>query len=193
MAQRARTASTVKTPAGGARRGRPPGSTSTKAAATAKPAKGRQPAGPTPAATRRTAAAAALAPKVSKDELRAQLEKLERTVATLRARSRDAVRAAKQATARIEELEAELAAKPAATASQPAKRAPKPAAKADAPVAPKKTRARRGQALSDERDPGDAVPPGVAVAEPEPMDEEATTAFENLEAHLHPANESAGS
>ena len=145
-----------------------------------------------PAATRRKPAAAP-APKVSKDELRAQVEKLERTVATLRARSREAVRAAKQATARIEELEAQLAARPAATASQPARRAPKPAAKADAPVAPRKTRARRGQAGSDERDPGDAVPPGVAVAEPEPMDEEAATAFENLQAHLHSADEPAGS
>ncbi len=193
MAQRARIASTVKTPAGGGRRGRPPGSTSAKAAAAAKSAKGSRPAVPTPAATRRTAAAAAPAPKVSKDELRAQVEKLERTVATLRARSRDAVRAAKQATARIEELEAELAARPAATASQPARRAPKPPAKADAPVAPRKTRARRGQALSDDRDPGDAVPPGVAVAEPKPMDEEAATAFENLQAHLHPADEPAGS
>lgn len=193
MAQRARIASTVQTPAGGARRGRPPGSTSAKAAATAKPAKGLQPAVATPAVTRRTAAAAAPAPKLSKDELRAQVEKLEHTVATLRARSREAVRAAKQATARIEELEAQLAAKPATTASQPAKRAPKPAAKADAPAAPRKTRARRGQAMSDERDPGDAVPPGVAVAEPELMDEEATTAFENLQAHLHPADEPAGS
>ncbi len=193
MAQRARIASTVKAPAGGARRGRPPGSTSAKAAATAKPAKGRQPAVAPPAATRRTLAAAASVPKVSKDELRAQVEKLERTASRLRARSRDAVRAAKQATARIEELEAELAAKPAAAAPQPAKRAPKPATKADAPVAPRKTRARRGQAMSDERDPGDAVPPGVAVAEPEPMDEEATTAFENLQAHLHPADEPAGS
>ncbi len=193
MAQRAKIASTTKTPAGGARRGRPPGSTSAKAAAAAKPAKGRQPAVAPPAATRRTAAAAAPAPKVSKDELRAQVEKLERTVATLRARSREAVRAAKQATARIEELEAQLAAKPAATAPRAASRTPKPAAKADAPVAPRKTRARRGQAVSDERDPGDAVPPGVAVAEPEPMDEEATTAFENLQAHLHPADEPAGS
>ena len=192
MAQRARIASTTKTSAGGARRGRPPGSTSAKAAAAAKPAKGRQQPVAPPASTRRTAAAAP-APKLSKDELRAQVEKLERTVATLRARSRDAVRAAKQATDRIEELEAELAAKPVATASQPARRAPKPAAKADAPVAPRKTRARRGQATSDERDPGDAVPPGVAVAAPEPMDEGATTAFENLQAHLHPVDEPAGS
>ena len=193
MAQRARTASTTKTQASGAKRGRPPGSTSAKAAATAKPTKGRRAAVTPPAATRRRPAAAAPAPKVSKDELRAQVEKLERTVATLRARSREAVRAAKQATARIEELEAQLAAKPAATAPRAASRTPKPAAKADALMARRKTRARRGQAGSDERDPGDAVPPGVAVAEPEPMDEEATTAFENLQAHLHPADEPAGS
>ena len=196
MAQRARIASTVKTPAGGARRGRPPGSTSAKAAAAKKPAKGRRPAVAPPAAPRPKPAAAAPAPKVSKDELRALVEKLERTVATLRARSRDSVRAAKQATARIEELEAQLAARPAATAAQPAKpakRASKPAAKAEVPAAPRKTKARRGQAMSYERDPGDAVPPGVAVAEPEPMDKEATKAFENLQAHLHPADEPAGS
>ena len=193
MAQRAKTARTTKTPAGGARRGRPPGSTSAKAAAAAKPAKGRRPAVTPPAATRRKPTAVAPAPKVSKDELRAQVEKLERTVATLRARSRDAVRAVKEALAKVEELEARLAAKPTATASQPARRAPKPPAKADAPVAPRMTRARRGQAMSDDRDPGDAVPPGVAVAEPEPMDKEATTAFENLQAHLHPADEPAGS
>ncbi len=193
MAQRAKIASTVKPPAGGARRGRPPGSTSAKAAAAAKAAKGRQPASAPPAATRRTPATAVPAPKVSKDELRAQVEKLEHTVATLRARSRDAVRATKQATARIEELEAQLAAKPAATAPQPADRTPKPATKGNKQAAPKKTRARRGQATSDGRDPGDAVPPGVAVADPEPMDAEAATAFENLQTHLHSADEPAGS
>ena len=180
MAQRAKITSTVKTPPGGARRGRPPGSTSAKAAA-----------------IRRPPAAASPAPKVSKDELRAQMEKLERTVATLRARSRDAVRTAKQAAARIEELEAELAAKkapkPEATASRAATRTPKPAPKAAMQAAPRKAKVRRGKTQSGERDPGDAVLPGVAVVEPEPMDEEAATAFENLQEHLHPANEQAGS
>ncbi len=47
--------------------------------------------------------------------------------------------------------------------------------------------------MSHDRDPGDALPPRVAVAEPEPMHEEATKAFENLQAHLHPADEPAGS
>ena len=196
MAQRAKTASTTKTPAGGARRGRPPGSTSTKPSA-AKVLRGRQAAAAQPAAIRRMPAAASPAPKVSKDELRAQVEKLERTVATLRTRSREAVRAAKQATARIEELEAQLAAKEqaakqAATAPWVATRTPKPASKTGTQAAPRKARSRRGQTLSDERDPGDAVPPGVAVAEPEPMDEQAATAFENLQAHFNPADEQAG-
>ncbi len=136
--------------------------------------------------------------KVSKDELRAQVEKLERTVATLRTRSREAVRAAKQATARIEELEAQLAAKqqtlkPAPTAPRAAARTPKPATSADTQAASRKTRSRRGQTLTDERDPGDAVPPSVAVAEPEPMDEEATNALESLQAQLHPMDEPVGS
>ena len=198
MARHAKIASTVKTPAGGTRRGRPPWSTSTKAGATSRAVKGRQPAIAKPvAATRHMPAVTSPTPKISKDELRAQVEKLERTVATLRARSRDAVRAAKHAAARIEDLEAQLAAKEqtpklAATAPRTATRTPKPVAKADMPPAPRKAKARRGQSLSKERDPGDAVPPGVAVAEPEPMDEEAATAFENLQEHLHPADDQVG-
>jgi hypothetical protein len=35
-----------------------------------------------------------------------------------------------------------------------------------------------------EIDPGDAVPPGVAVEEPAALDLEAETALENLEEHL---------
>ena len=53
-------------------------------------------------------------------------------------------------------------------------------------------KSRRGQTLSDERDPGDAVPPGVAVQDPEPMDEEAAAAFENLQTQLRPAGGEAG-
>lgn len=160
--------------------------------------KGRQAAIAKPAAVRRTPVAASPAPKVSKDELRAQVEKLERTVAMLRARSRDAVRAAKQSAARIEELGPQLAAKeqaprPEATASRAGTRTPKPAANAATQAASRTAKARRGQTLSDERDPGDAVPPGVVVAEPEAVDDEATTAFENLQAHLHPADEPAES
>src|SRR3954447_20699440 len=66
-------------------------------------------------ATTRTAATSkgagtALAPtKVSKDELRARIEKLEHANAALRAKSRDAVREAKTAAARIAELEDQVA------------------------------------------------------------------------------------
>ena len=38
--------------------------------------------------------------------------------------------------------------------------------------------------LATEIDPGDAVPEGVAVQEPAPLDEEAETALENLTEHL---------
>jgi len=49
------------------------------------------------------------APVVSKDELRAQVQKLEQTNATLRAKSRETTRAAKTAAARVAELEDEVA------------------------------------------------------------------------------------
>ena len=49
------------------------------------------------------------APVVSKDELRAQLEKAQTTITTLRTKSREASRAAKEAAARIAELEAKVA------------------------------------------------------------------------------------
>ena len=53
--------------------------------------------------------AAAKAPVVSKDELRAQLEKAQTTITTLRTKSREATRAAKEAAARIASLEAKVA------------------------------------------------------------------------------------
>ena len=105
------------------------------------------------AVSKRASAAPAPEPKVSKEELRARLEKLERANAALRAKSREANRAAKTAAARIAELEDQVA------------------------------------QLERERgiDPGDAVPPGVAVEEPallDALDAEAETALENLEHHL---------
>ena len=112
-------------------------------------------------------------PPVSKGELRLQVEKLERMVATMRAKSREAAKGAKLATARIAELEATVAAFEQAPA--PPKAAAKMAAK------PPARGRRRGV------DPGDAVPPGVAVQDPEPMDAEAEAAFENLKSHLRPA------
>ena len=139
------------------------------AAGTAKPTRG------TPAAASGAKkAAAAPAPKPSKDELRAQVEKLERANALLRARSRESGRIAKTAAARIAELEDQVAQfeKNEKKLSQPASavRGRKPA---------DRTRPRHR-----EIDPGDAVPPGVAVQEPAPLDEEAETARDNLEEHL---------
>jgi hypothetical protein len=113
--------------------------------------------------------------KVSKDELRAQVEKLEQANAALRARSREANRSAKAAVARIAELEAQVARLEKQVAVQTVR------AESSRPAAPPKGR-RRVQ--HREIDPGDAVPPGVAVAEPASPDLEAELARENLEEHL---------
>ena len=129
---------------------------------------------PTPASSRRNATPPVLQkPMVSKDDLRAQVAKLENTIATLRTRSRKLTRSAKQASARIAELETQLASTQAATP----------------PVAGKPAKAARGtRAATGSRrrpiDPGDAVPPGVAVMEPEPPDEEARAAKDALTSHL---------
>jgi hypothetical protein len=126
------------------------------------------------AAPKRTPVAAPPAPKISKDELRTQVEKLEGTVATLRTKNREANRAAKTAAARIAELEEQVAQfeKQAVAQTAPAKRGLKPS-----PVA----RSNRG---SKGIDPGDAVPPGVAVEESGALDQEAVIARENLDEHL---------
>ena len=131
---------------------------------------GTNPAPNTPRSTSKPAKAAAKAPvarppMVSKDELRAQVEKLEQTVATLRAKSREATKAAKASAARIAELEDEVATLEKQVASQ---------------AVSAKRSAKRERRI----DPGDAVPPGVAVVEPEPLDGEAERALENLEEHL---------
>ena len=132
---------------------------------------------PLPKATRATKAAARApaappAPKVSKDELRAQVGKLEQLVATLRAKSREANKVAKAATGRISELEAHVA--------QLEKNAAAPAPLSE----PKPTKPARAKRQSREIDAGAVVPPGVAVQQPAPPDEEAETALENLEEHL---------
>ena len=104
---------------------------------------------------------------VTKGELRAQMEKFEQTIVTLRTKSREANRAAKLATARIAELEDEVARLEKQVASQAA--------------AAKRSATRAAGRKSREIDPGDAVPEGVAVQTPEPLDEQAETALENLE------------
>ena len=85
-------------------------------------------------------------------------------------------RAFKAANSRIADLEAELAElrEQAAAAAQAAA---KPVKEAKAPRAARSSR----KALID---PGDAAPPGVAVEESQPLNEEAQTARDALEEHL---------
>ena len=164
MARPAKATQTKKPAAPTRKPGRP-------AAATAKPsAKVTR----TTAAPEHAGAASPAAPKLSKDELRARVEALERANATLRTKNREAGRAAKTAAARIAELEDQVARLENQAAPPPA-----PAKDSSKPTAPARSkRQRRGV------DPGDAVPPGVAVQEPAPPDEAAETALENLEEHL---------
>ena len=113
-------------------------------------------------------------PKLSKDELRAQVEKLERANANLRAKNRDASREAKTTAARIAELEEQVARLEKQLVAQTA------AAGGDRAAPAPKDR----QAKHREIDRGDSVPPGVAVQEPAPLDLEAETVLANLEEHL---------
>ncbi len=119
--------------------------------------------------------AAGASPKLSKEELRARVEKLERANATLRAKGRELGRNAKSDAARIEELEEQVA-----RLEKPAD-SPTSRARSGGTAAATTRRTRSGRL---EHDPGDAVPPGVAVEDPEPPDEEAVAARENLEEHL---------
>ena len=130
---------------------------------------------PAPARTSRTTPLPLAAPKLSKDELRAQVAKLEGSNATLKAKSRDMNRAFKAANSRIADLEAELAKLREQAAAVQVVAKPVKEAKA-----PRAARASRKAPI----DPGDAVPPGVAVEEPQPLDEEAQTARDALEEHL---------
>lgn len=72
---------------------------------------------------------------VSKDELRAQLEKAQNTIATLRTKSREAVRAAKELAAQIAELELKVAQLEKKLAAQP--KPAKPAASVTKTVKPR--------------------------------------------------------
>jgi chromosome segregation ATPase len=130
---------------------------------------------PAPARTSTTTTTPTAAPKLSKDELRAQVAKLEGSNATLKAKSRDMNRMIKAASSRIAELETELAElREQAAAVQVVA---KPVKEAKAPRAARTSR-------KAPIDPGDAVPPGVAVEEPQPLDEEAQMAQDALEEHL---------
>ncbi len=163
----ARTAKTTKP----ATRGRKPGGAADPDVRTIGSAK----RAPSVTAPKRGTRAAIPAPKVSKDALRAAVEKLGRANANLRAKNREANREAKAVAARIADLEQEvvrlerqLARQMNAEAGQKGSSGPRP----------------RGRARSRDIDPGDAVPPGVAVEEPSGPDLEAETARGNLEKHL---------
>ena len=149
----------------------------------AKPApRGRPPAKP-------AIKAAAATPKLSKDELRAQLEKLARANATLRAKSREATRVAKAATARVAELEeraAELERKVASQPVPPKRGRPPAAAPQPAPFSkpePEPLPARPSRRKRREVVATEALPDEGTVADPQPLDEEAQAARDNLE-HL---------
>jgi hypothetical protein len=133
---------------------------------------------PAAASKRPTAASSAATP--SKDELRALVEKLEASNATLRTKNRGANRAAKITAARIAELEQQVA--------QLEKQAPLPPSAP--PSSAKKSRPKpvvpaRGKRQRRVVDPGDSVPPNVAVDEAAHPDEAAETTLENPEKTLH--------
>lgn len=141
------TARGTKAPVAKRKLGRPLGSKNAPKALT-KPAPKTAPKA-APKVTRRVAApkpAAAAAPKVRHDELHDQVEKLERTVATMRS---SLTRAGKGSLARIEELEERMAQLEEAAVVRPAPTTQKS----------KPTRVARGKRQSQDVDQGDTVPP----------------------------------
>ena len=126
------------------------------------------------ASPKRTAPIAPSAPELSKEELRTQVAKLERSNANLRVKNREASREAKTTAARIAELEQQVARFENQLAPQAAEPAEDRAALAPAG---RRTRHR-------EIDSSDSVPQSVAVEEPVPLDMEAETALASLEEHL---------
>jgi hypothetical protein len=178
MARVAKSSKTTKPAAKGRGTGRPT-ATAAKTAAKAK-----HPKVTKVVAAKRAPIAAAPAQKLSKDELRAQVEKLERGNATLRAKSREANRTAKTTAARVAELEeqvARLEKQLTAQANDAAGGGGGRSAPASKPALPSKSGRRPKRR---EINPGDALPPGVAVEEPALPDPEAETARENLEEKL---------
>ncbi len=109
------------------------------------------------------------APVVSKDELRAQLEKAQNIIATLRTKSREAARAAKASAAQIGELEAKLAQleKKLVAQSKPTKPAP-------AAVKPVKQRGRKATVKADVDAPVESDDVPVKSSDLTPTDAETT-------------------
>lgn len=129
----------------------------------------------TPARRGTAAPKAPPAPKLSKDELRAQVEKLEKTVASLRLKNRELKRVSGAEAGRVEELERMVAKLERKLALQET-----PAAE----TKPRRNYTRRRK--SGDIDPGDAVPPGVAVDEPEPLTDEDKKVLAHMNETLAP-------
>ena len=127
-----------------------------------------------PASLPKPSPTAAAVLKPSKDELRAQVEALEGTVARMKAKAKAMRNAARQADARMTELEAEVTRLEGALAK----------ASLTAPAKAPRAAAVRPRKQPRERDPGDAVPPGVVVQDPAPLDLEAEAALASLEEKL---------
>jgi hypothetical protein len=143
-----------------------------RAAAAVVPAKALTKATKLAAAPKRASVAAAPALKLSKDELRVQVEKLERANATLRLKNREANRTAKTATARIAELEESVARLTKKAASQTLSANGEPAAK---PF--------RAKRQSRGVDHNHATPAGAADQESAPLDEAGEAVLEEQLGH----------
>ena len=109
----------------------------------------------------------------------AATEKLEAANAALKAKGRETSRAANLAQGRIAELEGQV--------EQLQAQAVKPVMPSPAEAEVKASRRGRSPVRKKAVDPADAVPPGVAVEEPEPMDPEAEAARNALEENLSAA------
>jgi hypothetical protein len=123
---------------------------------------------------------ATAATKTSKDELRAQVTKMERANANLRAKNKELKRAASAAADRLAELEQQV--------SRHERRLAKEETAAGTPSRPGRKPGRRAADAQDrsDRDPGDAVPPGVAVQQPEPLSAEDRKVLDHLNEELSP-------
>jgi hypothetical protein len=98
------------------------------------------------------------APAVSKDELRVQLEKAQTTIATLRAKAREATRLAKSSAAQIAELEAKVA-KLEKSAQE------KPTAQSSSAAKPVKQRRRKVAEKTDAEAAAETTDPETTPAE----------------------------
>ncbi|TLU70626.1 hypothetical protein [Lichenicoccus roseus] len=152
--------------------GRPPGSKN-KVKATAQPEtmSARKTAPPKQKVTApKRNAAVSRPPMVTKDELRTQVDKLERANATLRTKNREAGRVAKEAAARIETLEAQVANLERAAIRKDAPARTQATRNQEVAAEPKSKRAARGRKSGSSRTP-------------EPMEAEAESELESPEAH----------